>query len=79
MTKLPGILVAVNFAYFRGERLIRSIEIIVIAAKPHLDFRYVVQFNMAVAKQKVHILEFAIEGMAAATAQRATAWHWPTP
>src|ERR1039458_4288311 len=50
--------------------LIRSIEIIVIACKIHLNYRYVVQFNMGVAKQNVHALELATEGMAAATAQR---------
>src|ERR1019366_9164786 len=68
--QLPGTHLSKDAPDLRGGCLIRSIEIIVIATKSHLNFRYIVQFNMRVAKQEVHALELAVERVAAATAQR---------
>ena len=64
----PGIQLAKDAHVLPGKHLIRSIEIVVIALKPHLDERDIVQFNMGVAKQEVHALEVAVERVASAAA-----------
>ena len=48
----------------------RSIEIVVIAMEFHPDERYVVQFNMAVAEQQVHIYKMAVERVASTGTQQ---------